>query len=93
MNNQKRRLRSVIVNDRGQIVIPEDMRKNMDIKEADTLILIERDGEIIVKKEEDIISAVGEDEFWRVVFRASLIRAWEKEDEVWDEIARKDIHG
>ncbi len=91
-NDKKARIRTVAVNERGQIVIPEDIRKEMGIKGADTLVLIEKGGEIMIKKESDVLSAMDEDAFWRAVARESMRRAWSKDDEVWDKIARKDLH-
>lgn len=92
-NEKKGRIRTVAVNERGQIVIPEDIRKELGIEGADTLVLIEKGGEIVIKKESDVLSAMDEDAFWRAVSRESMKRMWEKEDNVWDKIARKDIKG
>ncbi len=94
MNNKKKgRIRTVAVNERGQIVIPEDIRKDFDIENATTLVIIERNGELIIKKESEVLNALDEDAFWKAVSRESLKRAWDKEDEIWDKIARKDLHG
>lgn len=84
MNSSK--IRTVSVNERGQIVIPEDIRKDFGIGANSTLVMIERDGEIVIKKEKDVIAAIDEDKFWRTVSRSALERAWSKEDEVWDKI-------
>lgn len=65
----------------------------MNIKNSDTLIIIEKGGEIVIRREEDIISAIGEDELWRTVSRNFLKNAWHEEDKVWDSIARKDVNG
>ena len=35
---------------KGQITIPKKIRKHMDIKEGDTLLLEESDGDIVLKK-------------------------------------------
>jgi AbrB family looped-hinge helix DNA binding protein len=35
---------------KGQITIPKKMRKHLDIKEGDTLVLEESNGKIVVKK-------------------------------------------
>lgn len=94
MNNQKiGKIRTVTVNERGQIVIPEDIRKDMDIGNATTLVIIEKEGEIIIRKESDVFESISEDKFWKAIARRSLERAWGKEDEVWDKFARKDLHG
>lgn len=91
-NNIKGRIRSVTVNERGQFVIPEDIRKELGIEGASTLILIEREGELILRRESDVLAALDDDSFWRAVSRETMERAWHKEDAVWDAFARKDVH-
>lgn len=94
MNNKKKgRIRTVVVNERGQIVIPEDIRKDLNIENATTLVIIERGGELIIRKESEVLDTISEDEFWKAIARESLKRAWSKEDEVWDKFARKDLNG
>lgn len=90
---KKGKIRTVTVNERGQIVIPEDMRRDIGIESSDTLVLIEKNGEIVIKKESEIMSAVEEDAFWRSISRESLKRMWGKEDEIWDKFAREDMNG
>lgn len=91
MNNKKKwRIRTVAVNERGQIVIPEDIRKDMGIEGTDTLVIIEKEGEIVIKKESEVLAALGEDAFWKALARESMGRAWGKEDELWDKIAKKE---
>jgi|SRR3989338_2412097 len=96
MNNQnikgKGKIRTVAVNERGQIVIPEDIRKELGIEGSATLVLIEKEGEIVIKKESDVLSAMNEDTFWKAAAKESMKRAWSKEDEVWDKIARQDMN-
>jgi AbrB family looped-hinge helix DNA binding protein len=91
MNKKETRMRTVSVNERGQIVIPEEIRDNMGIRANSILVLIEKDGELTIKKESDVIAAIDEDLLWRRLSRESLPRMWEKEDAVWDKIARKDL--
>ena len=90
MNDKKSRIRTVNVNERGQIVIPEDIRKDLGIVDSTTLVMIEKDGEILIRKENDVLLALDDDSFWRSVAKESLKRAWNKEDNAWDKIAKKD---
>jgi len=80
-----KKLRTVNLNERGQIVIPEDIRKDFGIKGNDTLIIMERNGEIILKKEEAILDIIeNEDKFWRALSIKSMETAWCDEDDIWD---------
>ncbi len=87
MNDMKiRKIRTVNVNERGQIVIPEDIRKGFGIAKTSTLVIIEGEEEIILKKESDVMKAIKrEDEFWKAISRETMKRAWSKDD-IWDKI-------
>ncbi len=83
------KLRTVSMNDRGQIVIPEDMRKSMKFSSRDILVLIEKDNQIVIKKESEVAERLeNEDEFWKKLSAESMKHAWAKEDEIWDKIAK-----
>lgn len=62
---------------RGQVVIPLDMRK--DINEGDKLIVIRKNDEIILKK------SVSE---WTLLSEKSLSKVWlsKEEDEAWKDL-------
>jgi len=83
----RQRVRSVTMGERGQIVIPEAMRKDLKLGKGDTLVLVERGNAILVRKEADVVKVLSEDEFWDTVATDSLQRAWDAEDHVWDKIA------
>jgi len=86
------RIRTVLMNDRGQIVIPEEIRNDLKMKPKETLVLIEKDGEITIRKESSVAEEiVNEDEFWSKLSEKSLENAWGKEDKVWDKIAAEDL--
>jgi AbrB family looped-hinge helix DNA binding protein len=89
MNNK--RLRTVAVNDRGQIVIPEEVRKDLGIDKNSTLVLIELEREIVLRKESDVLEGMEEeDRFWKALANESLKNFWSKEDEVWDKLYADD---
>jgi len=50
------------------------------------LVLIEKHGEIVLKKEADVLRALEEDIFWKRLSEEAMKRAWVKEDEIWDDI-------
>lgn len=88
--NMNERIRTVLMNNRGQIVIPEEMRENLKMKPKEALILIEKDDELILKKESDIVKKIfDEDKAWALLSLDALKRGWSKEDAVWDKIARE----
>ncbi len=49
------KIRAVIVNDRGQIVIPDDIRTDLGIEAGSALVLIQKGNEITMKKESDFL--------------------------------------
>lgn len=81
----KEKLRTVNISNRGQLVVPEDIRKDLGIRGEATLVLIEKHGEIVLKKESDVLRAL-EDIFWKRLSEEAIKRAWVKEDEIWDNI-------
>ncbi|HLD41644.1 MAG TPA: hypothetical protein VJB06_01285 [archaeon] len=85
------KMKTIQMNERGVLVIPEEIREDMGIEGRATLVLIENENEIILKKEGDVIGLVApkEDDFWKRLSEESLKRAWEKEDSIWDKIAKK----
>ncbi len=92
--NNTRKIRTVNVNERGQIVIPEDIRKDFGISGPTTLVIIERKGEIVIKKEIDVLGVIeGEDKFWKALGQEAMKRAWSKEDEIWDKIFKEQKRG
>ncbi len=87
-----KRLRTVNLNERGQIVIPEEIRKDFGLEGPATLVIIEKDNEIILKKESDVLTAVeDEDKFWRYFSTEAMKMAWGKEDEIWSKIFKQSV--
>lgn len=82
MSTREQRIRTVKVNDRGQLVIPEDVREDLRIKGNTTLVLIERGDEIVLRREADVLAELAEP--WRRAARHALAMAWGAEDDVWD---------
>lgn len=79
-------LRSVSVNDRGQLVIPEEVRKELGIEGGSVLVLVTRGDEIVLRREQDVLEDF-EGGVWHAARNRALDRAWGEEDEVWDEHA------
>ena len=80
----------VNVSSRGQIVIPEQIRKSLGIKEGSKLVAIEKDGTLILKKESDIMKNLDsldrkEESGWLALAEQSLSSIWDnkKDEKVW----------
>jgi len=77
-------IQTVKLSSKGQVVIPERIRKSLDIKEGSRLVFIEKDGRLIVEKEDDFMNELEERAWWKMA-EQSLAKLWDnKEDEVWD---------
>lgn len=76
----------VNVSSRGQIVIPERIRKSLGIKKGSRLVAIEKDGTLMLKREGDIIKALSdmskaEESGWLALAEKSLSRIWDNEED------------
>jgi AbrB family looped-hinge helix DNA binding protein len=79
-------IETIKVSSRGQIVIPENVRKNHHIEEGTKLILIEQDSRLILEKEKDFIKKIQgmEDAGWLSLAEKNLAELWDnKKDEEW----------
>jgi len=78
------------VSSRGQIVIPEKVREKLSINKGSRLVLLERNGELILKKEEELAKHFEEGMHkenmgWLALAEQSLKDIWdnEKDETVW----------
>ncbi len=74
------------VSSRGQIVIPEKVRRRFKITKGSKLVLIEQDDALILKKEEDVAAQLAFDRQeragWQMLTAHSLKKVWDNpEDE------------
>ena len=84
------------VSSKGQIVIPERVRAGLGIKEGSRLVMIERAGTIILKKEEAVYKKLEEMERkevkgWMMLAEKALAKDWDNpEDEAhWKKYTQK----
>lgn len=80
----------ISVSSKGQIVIPEKVRKNLKIKEGSKLALFEQDGVLLLKKEEDVEKIIYDNQKkemigWMLLAEKSLKDIWDnpKDDKHW----------
>lgn len=81
-------IETLTVSSRGQIVIPERIREELDIEEGVKLILIEDDGKMILEKEFDFLQKLKEFEerkAWIALGEMALSKLWDnsKDEETW----------
>lgn len=81
---------TITVSSRGQIVIPEKVRKQLDIKTGSKLFLFEKNGTLILKREEQIARQLDEDDqkeqhAWLALAEHALSEMWDnpKDEEAW----------
>ena len=82
------------MNSRGQIVIPEDMRKSLNLSDKEALLLIQDGNKITIEKESEMVKKISdkeEDEFWDKMALESMHRAWDKEDDIYDKIWEEEL--
>ena len=84
-------METINVSSRGQIVIPEKMRKSLGIKDGSRLILIEKNDEIIIKRESEVEHFLEDSERkesigWMMLAEKSMIEIWSnsKDEKVWN---------
>jgi len=82
-------IETIKVSSRGQIVIPERIRNNLDIKEGSKLILIEEKKGILLEKESDFMKKINkvdkEKIGWLALAEKSTMKMWDnkKDDKTW----------
>jgi AbrB family looped-hinge helix DNA binding protein len=84
-------INSIKVSSRGQIVIPENMRKSLKINEGTKLVLIERGKKIILEKEKDFMEELNklqqtkEKIGWLNLAERNMKKLWDnpKDEKIW----------
>jgi AbrB family looped-hinge helix DNA binding protein len=86
VTNEGPELRTVTVSEKGQVAIPVDIRRRLNIRKGQTLVLQVTDDKLLIAKSEDV-SRKMRDEF-RHLLELSETGArglWENEkDAIWD---------
>ena len=80
--------KTIKMSQKGQICIPKEMRKEVDFKEGEKLILIAKDHEIVIKKNKEILGGLDftkESVKTMVMSEDSLKKDWDnKYDDRWN---------
>ncbi len=83
---EARELRTVTVSEKGQVVIPVDIRRRLNIRKGQTLVLQVSDDKLLIAKAEEVSKKM-RDEFEHLLrlSERSAKELWENEkDTVWD---------
>ena len=80
----------VNMSSRGQIVIPRSLRKQLGLKRGSRLALIEKNGALVLQKEEVVSNAIlmdssKEDIGWLALAENSMKELWHngKDEKIW----------
>ena len=81
-------IKTINVSEKGQIVIPTEMREVVGIEQGDKLILMQEDGKIMMKKVEKVSKEIKED-FKDLLKNSEKVakKLWDnKYDDIWDKL-------
>ena len=82
-------IETIKISSRGQIVIPERIRKELGFIEGKKLVMIKKGNSIILEKEEEFLKKLNNMEVeklgWMALAEKSLKKVWDnkKDDETW----------
>lgn len=81
----------VKVTDKGQITLPISIQTSANIKKGDTLLIVEKEGRILLEKTEHLAKEITDDFKDILKFtELSLRKIWNnKEDEIWERYRTK----
>ncbi len=54
------KMKTVQLGSRGQLVIPQEFRESLGLKEGETLVLFKVENKLILKKQAAVLEALGE---------------------------------
>ncbi len=80
-------IKTVKISDKGQISIPKDIRKELNLKEGETLVMITDGKKIVLEKKDRIINRIKYDEggYTMLASEDVLKKDWDNDyDERWN---------
>lgn len=82
--------KTIKVSQKGQIVIPVDMQREIGIKKGDEILLIRKGNKIVLEKRDEIVKKL-KNEFRDIqtVSERSLKKFWlNRKDEIWNQYVK-----
>jgi AbrB family looped-hinge helix DNA binding protein len=79
------KMKTVPLGQRGQLVIPQEFREDLKLEEGEELVVFENGKEIMIRKQEKVIHAMEDSDFWHTAQEKTLQKIWEDEpDGLWE---------
>lgn len=79
-------IKTIKVSDKGQIAIPQSIRRKLGIQRGDDLVIFEIKGKLLIEKQQKVSEKI-KDEFKDILHfsEQSLNSVWDNpEDEIWN---------
>lgn len=79
-------MKTIKVSDKGQIAIPQSIRRKLGIQRGDDLVIFEIKGKLLIEKQQKVSEKI-KDEFKDILHfsEQSLNSVWDNpEDEIWN---------
>ena len=88
MSAERTELETVTVSEKGQLAIPVDIRRKLNIKKGDKLLIVVHGSKVMIEKSDAIAERVKEDfEPLLKLSDKTARKLWEnKEDAIWDNV-------
>ena len=79
-------LRTVTVSEKGQVAIPIDIRRRLNIRKGQTLVLQVSEDKLLIAKSDEVSKKMREDfRYLLALSQGSARRLWENDrDAIWD---------
>lgn len=79
------------MSEKGQIAIPKEIRESVGLEKGDELVLLQKNGKIMLEKSERVAEELEDDfEDIRMLSMKSLMEVWNnKSDAIWDKSYKK----
>ena len=93
----KNMLKTITISSKGQITIPEQMRKNLNIKDGATVAVVEEDHKLILGLKSDLekelkkTAVKRKKDGWLALAEKSMAKIWDncKDEKIWGQYLAK----
>lgn len=84
-------IKTTKVSDKGQVVIPAEFQRKMGLKKGDRVVLMLKDGSLVLQKSEVVAKKLEEEfEHIQTLSERSFRKIWDNDkDEIWNEYLKE----